>query len=330
MAVPTNTVQTFASVRIREELSDVISLIDPTDAPFYSMCRKGKAVSRTPEWMIDDLADPSPTNAVVEGDDVAADAGTQPTRIRNVVQLMDKVVQTSSTMRAVRTAGPQEEHARQLMKRGLELRRDIEARISGNFASVLGNASTAGQMAGAESFITTNTSRGTNGANGGYSSGIIAAATDGTGRTATEALLKSVIAKAWKAGGKPSTILVGPEMKQKFSAFAGIATQYRENEGRRQATILGAADVYISDFGEHRIVPSRFNCYGTGRTRNDTTSNQTALVLTPESWAVRFLQPIKREKLAKTGHSDKEMISCELTLECRNEAENGVLADITV
>jgi len=332
MAVTADTVQTFAMVGIREDLSDIISLTDPTETPFYSKIGKKKAKNRTPEWQIDSLTDPDPTNANIEGDAATNNAGTQPVRVKNVVQLFDKVVEVSSTAQAVEAAGREDEMEYQIVKRGKELKRDIEARATGNYASVLGTASAAGFMAGVEAYITTNVSRGGSGANGGFNSGtgLIAAATDGTLRTATEALLKDVIQQAWTNGGDPSMIMVNGAMKQKFSAFTGIATQFNPLSQSGKNVIVGAADVYKSDFGLHTIMPNRFINYGTGRTRNAANSNRTALILDMSSWAVRFLQPMKRAKLAKTGHSDREMIFCELTLECDNEQKNGVLADIQV
>lgn len=330
MAVPTNTVQTFAMVGIREDLSDVITMTDPTEVPFYSGIKKGSCKSRTPEWQIDTLTAPNPDNKNIEGDDVTADAGTQPVRIRNIVQLFDKVVSVSSTAQAVETAGRENELAYQLVKRGKEMKRDMEARFTGNFASVLGAAGTAGEAAGAEAYLTTNVSRGASGANGGFSSGIIAAATDGTLREATEALLKGVIASAWNSGGNPSTIMVGGLMKQKFSGFTGIATQYRENPGTSAAVIIAAADIYKSDFGLHTIVPNRFTSRGTGRTPGDVPNNRSALVLDMSSWEVAYLQPMATKELAKTGHSDRKMMYAECTLECSDEKKNGVLADIQV
>ena len=330
MTVPTNTVQTFAMVGIREDLADTITNIAPMDVPFYSMIKKGTTKSRTPEWEKDTLANPDPTNAVVEGDDVAADAGSQPTRLKNIVQLFDKVVSVSDTAQAVDSAGQKDELAYQVAKKGKELKRDIEMRITGNYTSVLGNASTAGQLAGAEGWFTTNVSRGSGGASGGYSSGIVTLATDGTPRTYTEALLKAVIKSTWDSGGDPTIIMCTGAKKQLSSAFVGIATQYRENSGRKQATILGAADVYVSDFGEHRIVPNRFMGAGTGRTpASGLYAGLSVLVLDPKTWALKTLQAMKITPLAKTGHSDKKMLHTELTLACSDEAANGIVADLT-
>lgn len=334
MTVPTNTVQTFAMVGIREDLSDVITNIAPMDVPFYSMCKKGTAKNRSPEWLKDTLAAGDPTNKRVEGDEAGnADTGSQPTRLKNYVQLMDKVVEVSTTAQAVDAAGRANELKFQVAKKGKELKRDMELRITGNFASVAGNASTAGELGGAEAWIETNVSRGNNGASGGFNTGtgIVDAATDGDNRSYTETLLKSVIVQAWEAGGDPSVIMCTGAKKQTSSGFSGIATQYRENTGRRQATILGAADVYVSDFGEHRIVPNRFMGAGTGRSAGSTGlyAGEAVLVLTPSTWSVKFLQPFKTEPLAKTGHSDKRMLSAEFTLACSDEAANGVIADLS-
>lgn len=336
MAVPANTVQTFAMVGIREDLSDVITMTDPTETPFYSGISKGSAKNRTPEWQVDTLAAPNPANANIEGDDADNDAGTQPVRIRNVMQLFDKVMQVSSTARAVETAGRADELVYQVVKRGKELKRDMEARFTGNFASVLGAAGTAGQAAGAEAYLTSNVSRGGGapaGANGGYNSGtgLIAAATDAaTTRQATEALLKDVIAAAWTNGGDPKVIMVNGAMKQRFSSFPGIATQFNALSQTGKNTIVGAADVYKSDFGVHTIIPNRFMSYGTGRATTSAGRNRSALVLDMSSWEVSFLQPMKTVDLAKNGHSDRKMIFAECTLECSDEKKNGILADIVV
>jgi hypothetical protein len=317
MAVPTGTVQTFAMVGIREELSDVITNISPMDVPFYSMCKKGKTKSRSPEWQQDSLADADGDNAVVEGYDVTADAAVATVRLKNYVQLMDKVVSVSTTAQSVESAGRSNELKYQVAKKGKELKRDIEKRITGNYASVVGNTSTAGKCAGAEAWIETNVS--TVGAVGGYDTGtgLVDAATDSTQRAITEAMLKEVVREAWASGGEPTMVMVGPFNKQAISGFTGIATQYRENSGMKQASILGAADVYISDFGELRVVANRFS------------RDRTALVLQPDTWEIKFLQPFSTTPLAKTGHNDKRMLATEFTLANSDEASNGKIADLT-
>ena len=332
MAILTNTVQTFQMVGIREDLSDVITNIAPTETPFYSMCRKGKCSNRTPEWQRDTLRNPNPTNAVIEGNDSpAAVAAGQPERLKNVVQLFDENVIVSDTAQAVDAAGRANELKFQVAKSAKALKRDIEQRIAGNYASVVGNTSTAGQCAGAEAWITTNTSRGATGANGGFNSGtgLVAAATDGTDRAFTEALLKGVIKAAWDAGGEPETIMVSGSKKQTFSTFTGIATQFNQVNDQNKVMIYGAADVYKSDFGQHKVVPNRFLGAGVGRTAtNGLFPGDSALVLTPETWEVKFLQPFQTMPLARTGHAEKRLLKAELTLACKEERANGIVADL--
>ena len=337
MAVPAGTVQTFAMNGIREDLSDVIMNISPMDTPMVSSIKKTSASNRTPEWMRDTLRKPNPVNAQIEGNDAVNNTAITPERLKNVQQLFDETVQVSSTAQAVKAAGRSDELKFQVAKAGKALKRDMEMRFCGNYASVLGNASTAGQAAGFEAWITTNASRGAGGASGGYQTGtgLVNAATDGTGRALTEALLKTVLTSCWNNGGMIDLIMMPGSMKQLSSTFTGIATQYRENSGIKQATILGAAAVYVSDFGEHRLVPNRFVGAGTGRTLDATTglalgaSVRSALLVDPDKWKLAWLQPFQTVPLAKTGHSDRRMLFAEVTLESLEERGNGIVADLT-
>ena len=332
MAILSNTVQTFQMVGIREDLSDVITNIAPTETPFYSMCRKGKAKNRTPEWQRDTLRNPNPANAVVEGNDSpSAISAVQPDRLKNVVQLFDETVIVSDTAQVVDAAGRSNELKYQVAKSGKALKRDIEMRIAGNYASVVGNTSTAGQCAGAEAWLTTNVSRGATGANGGYNSGtgLVAAATDGTARSFTETLLKGQIKAAWDAGGEPDTIMVSGSKKQTFSTFTGIATQFNQVNDSNKVMIYGAADIYKSDFGQHKVVPNRFLGAATARTpTNGLYPGQTALILTPSTWELKFLQPFQTLPLARTGHAEKRLLKAELTLACKEERANAAVADL--
>jgi galactitol-specific phosphotransferase system IIB component len=316
MAVPTNTYQTFQTVGIKEELSDAIYNIAPTETPFTSMIAKGKVKNTYFEHQIDTLAAANADNATVEGDDATTDAAVATTRVGNYVQLMDKVVRVASTNQAVDSAGRKNEMAYQVSKRGKELKRDIESMCLSNNASVAGNASTARKSAGVGAWLETNTSHGATGSAGGFLGGIVAAPTDGTNRTLTETLFKDAISDAWDGGGDPSKVIVNSALKKEISTFSGIATQYRENSGVKQGTILGAADVYVSDFGEVSVIADRFM------------PAEQVYILDPEYWSLEHLQPMKTVDLAKTGHSDRKMLSCELGLRSKNEAANAAIYDV--
>ena len=143
MAQPTNTFDTYDSVGEREDLSDVIYSISPTDTPFISSAAKTRATAVLHEWQTDALAAASTSNAVIEGDEATLDAVTATTRLSNSSQIMDKTVVITGTQEAVDKAGRASELAYQIAKKAKELKRDMEATITGNQAEVTGSASTA-------------------------------------------------------------------------------------------------------------------------------------------------------------------------------------------
>jgi hypothetical protein len=244
------------------------------------------------------------------------DSATPTVRLSNYTQLMDKVIQVASSNRVGSKAGRGDELSYQRTKRIKEIKRDMEARLTGNYASAAGAAGTARECAGFEAWIQTNKSRGTGGSSTAFSGGVQAAATDGTQRAFDESMLKTVLASCADNGGEPSLVLMGSFNKQAASTFDGIAQQRRDT-GDKMAVIVAGADVYVHDFGRINMVYSQFS-----RTRS-------ALVVDPDMWKLCYYQPFKVEDLAKTGHSDRQLLSVEFTLEACNELASGVVADLT-
>jgi hypothetical protein len=316
MAVPSGTYQTYTAIGRREDLTDVIHDISPTDTVFMSNIGKGKAEQKNHEWQTDVLAAADGDNKVIEGDDVANDTAVPTVRLGNYTQLMDKVIGVASSNEVGAKAGRSSELSYQRTKRIKELKRDMEARLTGNYASAAGAAGTARECAGFEAWIQTNDSRGAGGANTAFTGGIQAAATDGTQRAFAEDQLKAVLALCAENGGDPSMVLMGAFNKQAASGFLGIAENRRET-GEKRAKIIGAADVYVSDFGEVSFVYSRFS------------RSRSALVVDPDMWKLCYYQPFKVEELAKTGHATRQLLSVEFTLEACNEKSSGVVADLT-
>lgn len=316
MAVPANTIQAVGRVGNREDLSDIIYNISPTDTPFVSSIGRTTADATYPEWQTDALVAANADNFTIQGDDMANESRPNTTRVGNHTQIFKKVVGTSTTAQAVKQAGRKNEHSLQVAKAGKELKRDMEARFTANKASVAATSGVAGQTAGALAWLTTNKSRGVGGADGGFSAGIVAAATNGTQRAFTEALFKSVISSAWNNGGEPSMAIMSLTQKQAAAAFTGLASARRET-GDKKLTIIAGADVYVSDVGEITLQPDRF-C-----------STRDCLVVDPGMWSIATLDPMKRRELAITGLSDKTAIFTEVALKCHNEAASGVVADLS-
>ena len=246
MAIVSNTFTRFSAIGIRESLQDVIFNISPDDTPFVSNMSKKRTVRNTFfEWQTDELA-AAASNAQIDGDEATFSAVTPTVRLGNYTQILRKTVVIADNLTgAIDEAGRRSELALQISKQGAELRRDLEYNLCGlNQAAVAGNNTTARKTASLSAFLRTNTSRGSSGADPTVSSGVVnAAATDGTQRAATEALLKSVLSSVWTEGGNPKFLMVGSFVKQAVSAFAGIAAQRYNATGDSPSTIIGAADV---------------------------------------------------------------------------------------
>lgn len=315
MATPTNAFKTYDAIGNREDLEDVIYDITPTETPFVSAVSKMKASAVNHEWQTDALASPDSANAVLEGDDASTDASTATTRLGNICQISDKVARVTGTQQAVDKAGRANELTYQMVKRGRELKRDMETILVGtNQAKVTGSAGIARKTASVLSWIKTNNSSGAGGGAAPVTADGAATRTDGTQRAFTEALLKPVLKSIWEAGGDPSMIMVGGFNKQAFSTFTGRSTPQEMSKDKK---IVNAVDFYESDFGKQKIVPNRFM-----RARD-------AIVFDMEYWGLAYLRNMNTVELAKTGDSERKQIICEYCLVSKNEAASGIVADLT-
>jgi len=313
------TFQTYQSIGNREDLTDVIYNISPTDTPFMSSVGKTKATAVYHEWQTDSLA-AAAQNAVVEGADASSLTVTPTVRVGNRCQISSKTVQIAGTQESVDKAGRKSEKAYQLAKASAELKRDMEKILLDNNAAVTGDASTARELGSLQAWINTNASVGaTAGAAGSLGT---TARTSGDDRTFTEAILKANIKSVYEAGGNPTVLMTTPTQKQVVSTFAGIAAQRYMAPADKPSTIVGAADVYLSDFGTLSVVPNRF------MTADSDDSGHQAFVLDPEYAAIAYLRPFQTNELAKTGDSEKTQLLVEYTLEVKNEAAHGLIADL--
>jgi hypothetical protein len=312
------TYQTYTAIGQREDLANVIYNISPTDTPFMTSVGKTSATAVYHEWQKDSLAAVNTSNAVVEGA-AASDATLSPTtRIGNRTQISAKTVKVSGTLETVNKAGRKSEKAYQLAKASAEIKRDMEAILLSNQVAAAGDATTARTLGGLQAWLNTNYSGGTSGTAG--ASGTTARVT-GTDRAFTQTILNTVIQSAYVAGGSPTILMVTPAQKVVASTFAGIATRYKDIPSNVQASIIAAADVFVSDFGTISIVPNRFI--------PNSDNDDVAFLLDPEMASVAYLRPFQTNELAKTGDADVTQLLVEYTLEVKNEAAHGIIADLT-
>lgn len=315
MAQIANTVSSTVAIGNREDIVDAIYNIDPFETPLLTNAPKTKATSNEHDWQTDSLAAAVSNNYQIEGDDADFSTAARPVtvRLRNYTAIARKIVSVTGTQEEILKAGRRSELAKELLKMGRELRRDMESALCDNNAKVQGTNVLAAEHASLGAWMATNTSFGAGGADPSPVDGTDAR-TDGTQRAFTEALLKSVIASCWINGGNPNWIMTGAVNKQALAEFSGIATKFQNVENR---TIIAGADIYVSDFGRLIAMPNRFQ-----RARD-------AWVLQRDMWAVSFLRNIKLLELDRTGDAEKRMLVVEYTLEARNEKSSGLVADLT-
>lgn len=321
MAAPTNTVTAFSAIGNREDLQNIIYDISPMDTPFLSDAAKSSASGVYHEWQTDAL-EAAGTNRKIEGDDATANTFVATTRVGNYCQISQKTISVSGTQRAVNSAGRADEFSYQLAKRGREIKRDMEYALTRNQASSAGGTGTARSLASLESWLATNkTSVGTGTAQTtpGFSSGTVVAPTDSSvAGSFTKASLDAVIQACWTQGGDPKVIMVGPSQRTDISGFTGISTLQTDANAKSSVTLMGAIDFYKSNFGTLKVVPNRFQ------------RDQTVLVLDMEYLGVATLRNMDVEALAKTGDSDRSMMTTEFTLVVKNEKASGKVTDCTV
>lgn len=301
---------TYNGKGIAESFEDVIFDISPEDTPLLSAAKRTTAGQTFHQWQTDALA-AAAANAQLEGLDSTFATLAATTVLGNYTQISSKTVKISGTFDVVKKYGRKSEVAYSLMKAGKELKRDMEYALVRNQASSAGGAGTARTSAGIESWIVnrvlaTGSAQTGAGTTPGFSSGTVAAPTDGTSVTFIEADLKTALQAAWTDGGEPTLILMSATNKSRFSSFAGITTKYNNVRDSAQATITGAADMYTSDFGNHTVKLDRFM------------RDAAVLAIDPNYVSVATLRPMAKEELAKVGDSQNWLLTTEYALVVNN------------
>ena len=298
----------------REDLEDTIWDLFPDETYCLTNFDKVDASGVFHEHLTDTIVAPT-SNRQIEGDDAAFITVVSPTRVGNYQQITRKTFLISRTQERIAKAGRRKESARQVTKQMRELKNEIEYAIVRNQASSAGGSATARSTASIESWLATNEALATTTSSAttpGYASGTVAAPTDGTTTGAlTVAALNSALQGSWSSGGQATQMLVGPTQKQVIDGFTGVATRFVDVDRAAQASIINAANLYVSSFGRHTVRMHRH------------VRASVVLCLDPDMWAVSFIDRPFMEKLAKTGDGDKYQIVSEWGLVSRNEAASA-------
>jgi hypothetical protein len=314
MAKVSGTLVSTEVVGDREDLTDAIYMISPEATPLMSMIGRDKAENTFHEWQIDTLAAPDGANKRAEGNEASFTTPAQTTRVGNHCQISDKTAIVAGTVEAIKRAGRKKEMGRQMSKRSKELKRDMETILFSNQGA---DSADPRALGGLEAWLKTNTDFEGTGTDPVYTSVPTDPRNDGVQRAITEDMLKNVISLAWTEGADPSVILAGAFNKVAISAFAGNADKVYNLNSAKPGVIVAAMDVYVSDFGTLKVIPSRWQ------------RSRSVFVLDPSLLSVAYLRGVKTTPLAKTGDAEKRLINVEYTLKVNNEAGLGAIYDLT-
>jgi hypothetical protein len=309
MATVTGTVTVPLASGVREDLSNTISTLSPDETPLFSNAKKTKAKAINHEWQTDTL-EASTINARLEGDTITVATAVSTVRMGNIMQISEKDYGVSGTLQSVHLAGRESELVRLRMKKGLELRRDMEVVLHTNQAKRADSGSTVRLSAGLPTWITNNVGVDVSQGNGDGSSAIRSSGTTAL----TYDYLASAHQLAFEDGGAPSILEVPPGLKRKFSQLAFSATPSTadvryEAKAHSPAVAIGTVDKWLSDFGSVDVVVNRQLAI-----QASTFLKQAAFLIDPKHLSVAMLRNFEIHKLAKTGDATAEYVVSEYTL----------------
>jgi hypothetical protein len=321
MSAPTAAFAAYNQIGVREDLADVIYNIAPMDTYFLSHAAKAKATNVLHEWQTDSLDAAVSTNKFIEGDDFSAQVVNPTSRLKNYAQIARKDFVVTGTAQVQKTAGRKNDLAYQIVLKGKAIKRDIEKHLLSKENASAGSSASPRSAAAVETWIYTTNDVSASGVTTNTTpapvSGLASTAgTDGSATAFVEADLKNALLQAWSQGGETDVILLPPTLKNKLDNFTGIATRFRNVSAGQQADIVGSADVYVSSYGSHKVVVSRY------------VRASVALCFDMSTWAVAWLRPLDMIEIAKSGDSDKRMILGEYTLEARAPTANTKLTNV--
>lgn len=304
---------------VREDLTDFITNVDPEDTPVMSSIRKAKAGQTYHEYQRDILGTPNADNAAIDGDEAVTATRTAPTRVGNHCQIFTKTVGVTGRAEAVDKAGRRSQMAYNKALAMTETKRDIEAMILSNNIAAPGSTGVASKSGGLGVHIFTNAQHNGAGATAAHTAGApTVAVTGGTARTYTDTLLKAGALACYNESGKaPPMVVMSAAHKTLSSAFVGISAN-RTETGKKAATIVGAADYYLSDFGlmafvPHYIMSGRGDVFG----------------IDPGSLRMAYLRGWQSNKIGRKGDAEEEQILCDVTLEVRSQKNMFKISNLT-
>lgn len=290
----------------REDLSDLLFDVSPTETPFVTAIKKGKKATAIKHDWLTDVLESAADNAHIEGDDATPAAAASRTRLDNYCQIFKKHAVVTGTQEAVlKGGGIKSEMSYQIARRLKAMKRDLERSMVGVAnIKVAGDDTTPRELGSLQTYMTSDNYFG--GATFTAPTGnSVDAGTAGTLRDIDETILKAALQSLWTNSGGNENILgvCGAHVRGVWSTFTASVTRHVTTDDRK---LVASIDVYDGDFHTVSITPDRFSLAGS------------IFLVDPEYAAVSELRPVGTSDLAKNGDSMRKEIVMECTLEVCN------------
>jgi hypothetical protein len=264
----------------REELADLIALVDAKDTPFTSMAKKGSKPGNTLfRWQADSLPTPKMTGTV-DGTDVTSydnyvkdGATTYRAELSNFIQIFRRAVRVSPLTQDIATvAGVRDELANNVAKGIQAIKRDMEVTLCSNNGAQADN--------GTVPYLTRGLHKWLQAAGSGSQDAVLPIAstfqTPTANRTTvgtaalTETVVQNLLTGIYSQTGqyRDYDALVGTALKRAFTnlvfttaqgtgtaPMTAIRTLNRESDS---SSYISSVDVFEGDFGKLRLHPSHY------------------------------------------------------------------------
>ena len=294
----TTHIKSFDLVGKKEDVSDFISMLDPTDTPFLSSIGTEKVHNTLYQWQEDQLRGER-KNTQVEGFEAQDSVRDQPVMRSNGTQILEETFRVSGTSDAVKVYGRDKITARETMKTGKLVKMDLEHSLVGTAQTyVQATPTVPGEFAGVQAQIASETT--------------VAAGN----APIAEAHVITAHEKLYNEGSDASTLMVKPSDTKIIAGWA-TATGRTVEVSNGEKKLTNVINIYEGPLGTVRVVKNR---------RIRATD---ALMYDAKNWKLATLRNWFREKLAKTGDSDRYMVVGEFGLKHLNRKASALITGLS-
>jgi hypothetical protein len=323
----------FPATGQREDLSDIITVVDAKNTPFLSAAKKGADITNAGiySFQADRYNDPSFDGELSNADVTTFDDPTKfrallsarGMKVRRAVKV-DDFVQNASNPAGV---GRKKEMARAISRSLVEISRDLESAFCSDRDSQ--------EQSGTSPFRSRGLFRWVDSAAqndlpvpANYrtpDASINTAAVGSVTESNVQALLQSIYEQTGQIDSM--VLLCGPSLKRQFTEFtrfstgtAGAALSIRSfNQNSEAKKITSSISVYEGDFGTLRIVPSLY----LRKNNNATAQAGSGLVLDMDKHEVRFARRPRFQELEDQGGGPRGLIDAIASVTCMAPQSQG-------